>query len=110
MIAVLPQTGQRHRNANGEAAAGSQLQLESVWLMGSPLVYGTYSLTEVDTVKHLEGKLWELRIIGRDGNSRAIYVTTAGRRVLILRVFIKKTQTTPKHELDLATERAKEVE
>jgi phage-related protein len=62
-----------------------------------------------DTVKHLEGKLWELRITRRDGISRAIYVTTAGRRVVILRVFIKKTQKTPKHELDLAAERAKEV-
>jgi hypothetical protein len=25
-----------------------------------------------DTVKHLEGKLWELRIVGRGGISRAI--------------------------------------
>jgi Phage derived protein Gp49-like (DUF891) len=61
------------------------------------------------TVKHLEGKLWELRITGRDGISRAIYATTAGRRAVVLRVFIKKTQKTPKRELDLATERAKEV-
>jgi hypothetical protein len=33
MIAVLPQTGQRHRNANAEAAAGSQSQRVSVWLL-----------------------------------------------------------------------------
>src|SRR5262245_66180576 len=33
-----------------------------------------------DCVKHLEGKLRELRITGRDGISRAIYVTAAGRR------------------------------
>ena len=32
-----------------------------------------------DSVKHLEGKLWELRMAGRDGISRAIYVTAAGR-------------------------------
>jgi hypothetical protein len=29
MIAVLPQTGQRHRNANGEAAAEPQSQRAS---------------------------------------------------------------------------------
>lgn len=62
-----------------------------------------------DSVKHLEDKLWELRITGRDGISRAIYVTASGRRMVILRVFIKKTQKTPLREIELARERAKEV-
>jgi len=62
-----------------------------------------------DNVKHLEDKLWELRITGRDGISRAIYVTAAVRRVVILRVFIKKTQQTPPRELEIARQRAKEV-
>lgn len=35
------------------------------------------------SVKHLEDKLWELRITGRDGISRAIYVTATGRRMVI---------------------------
>lgn len=29
-------------------------------------------------VKHLEGKLWEMRMKGRDGIARAIYVTAVG--------------------------------
>lgn len=62
-----------------------------------------------DSVKHLEDKLWELRITGRDGISRAIYVTASGRRVVILRAFVKKTQRTPQKELELARQRAKEV-
>lgn len=62
-----------------------------------------------DSVKHLEDKLWELRIAGRDGVSRAIYITAAGRRVVILRVFIKKTQATPQRELEIARHRAKEA-
>jgi phage-related protein len=62
-----------------------------------------------DTVKHLEGRLWELRITGRDGISRAIYIAASGRRMVILRVFIKKTQKTPARELELARKRAKEV-
>lgn len=62
-----------------------------------------------DTVKHLEDKLWELRIRGKDGISRAIYVTATGQRVIIVRVFIKKTQKTPKHELELARQRAAEI-
>ena len=62
-----------------------------------------------ETAKHLEGRLWELRIRGQSGISRAIYVTAAGRRVVIVRAFVKKTQKTPQHELELARERAKEV-
>ncbi len=62
-----------------------------------------------DNVKHLEDKLWELRVTGRDGISRAIYMTASGRRVVILRVFVKKTQKTPPRELDIARQRAKEV-
>ena len=60
-------------------------------------------------MKHLEGKLWELRITGRDGISRAIYVTATGQRVVIVRVFVKKSQKTPERELEVARQRAKEI-
>lgn len=62
-----------------------------------------------DWVKSLGGKLWELRITGKDGIARAIYVTATGQRVVIVRIFIKKTQKTPQRELELARQRAKEV-
>lgn len=62
-----------------------------------------------DAVDHLEDKLWELRIRGKSGISRAIYVTASGQRVVVLRVFVKKTQKTPNRELRLARERAKDV-
>ena len=62
-----------------------------------------------DSVKHLEGRLWELRMTGRDGISRAIYVTAVGRRVVILRVFVKKTEKTPRREIELALMRARNV-
>jgi len=61
-------------------------------------------------VKHLRGKLWEMRFSGRDGIARAIYVTAVGRRVIVVHAFVKKSQTTPKAALDLAERRAKEIE
>ncbi len=61
-------------------------------------------------VKHLEGRLWEMRLSGRDGIARAIYVTATGRRVVIVRAFVKKTQKTPRGELDLARKRAEEID
>jgi phage-related protein len=45
---------------------------------------GLESLSE-SHVKHLEGKLWELRLTGRDGIARALYVTAIGRRVVVVR-------------------------
>lgn len=60
--------------------------------------------------KHLRGPLWELRLKGKDGIARAIYVTRTGRRVLIVRIFTKKTEKTPRNELELALRRAKEAE
>ena len=46
---------------------------------------------------------------GRGGIARALYVTATGRRVVILRVFVKKTQKTPRREIELARQRAREV-
>ena len=60
-------------------------------------------------IKHLQGPLWEMRMKGKDGISRAIYVTATGQRVVVVRVFVKKTQKIPKREIDLALKRAKEV-
>src|SRR5579863_8488920 len=60
-------------------------------------------------VKHLRGPLWEMRLKGRDGISRALYVTAIGRRVVVVRVFIKKTPKTPDREIDLALKRAREI-
>jgi phage-related protein len=60
-------------------------------------------------VKHLEARLWEMRMKGRTGISRALYVTAVGRRVVIVRVFVKKREKTPRREIDLALSRAKSV-
>ena len=69
---------------------------------------GLESLSEPH-VKHLEGKLWEVRLTGRDGIARALYVTAIGRRVIVVRAFVKKTQKTPRAEIELALRRAKEI-
>jgi phage-related protein len=60
-------------------------------------------------VKHLEGPLWEMRMKGKDGIARAAYVTATGRRVVVVHVFPKKTQKTPRREIKKALRRAKEV-
>ena len=60
-------------------------------------------------VKHLDGKLWEMRMTGRDGIARSLYVTASGQRVVVLRTFIKKTEKAPRREMELALDRAKGI-
>ena len=60
-------------------------------------------------VKHLEGKLWELRVKAAEGIARGIYVTVSGRRVVVLHVFVKKSQKTPRRALEVARERMRKV-
>lgn len=60
-------------------------------------------------IRPLRDKLWEMRMKGQDGIARALYVAASGQRVVVVRAFVKKTQTTPKSEIKLALERAQEV-
>ncbi len=60
-------------------------------------------------IKSLNHKLWEIRVSGRDGIARGIYVVAMGKRVVVVHVFIKKTQQTPAKALGTAMKRAKEA-
>ena len=60
-------------------------------------------------VDHIEGPIWEMRLKGRDGISRALYMAIHPRRVIVLRVFVKKTQKTPRSEIKLALKRAGDI-
>jgi phage-related protein len=60
-------------------------------------------------VKHLSGKLWEIRLKGREGIARSIYVAASGQRVVVLRTFVKKSQKTPRAEMEIALARMKEI-
>jgi phage-related protein len=94
--------------AEEEAALAVDMQARLARMIG---LIGQHGLMNIprDWIKPLGDKLWELRISGKDGIARAIYVTVTGQRIVIVRVFVKKTQKTPNRELALARHRAKEV-
>jgi len=60
-------------------------------------------------IKHLENKLWEIRMKARPGIARAIYITTKGQRIIVLHAFVKKTQKTPRAALEVARQRQEEA-
>ncbi len=53
--------------------------------------------------------LFEIRAKGHAGIARGFFCTISKNKIVILHVFIKKTESTPKKELDLAIKRMKEV-
>jgi phage-related protein len=56
------------------------------------------------------GGLFEIRPRGRSGIGRAFYGFLAGKRIVVLHAFIKKSQQTPDHEIKLARKRLKETQ
>ena len=53
--------------------------------------------------------LFEIRARGKEGIGRAFFCIEKGKEIIILHSFIKKTQKTPKRELDKARRRMKEL-
>lgn len=60
-------------------------------------------------VRPLERKLWEMRMHGKDGIARAVYAAVQGRSLLVLHVFVKKTQATPRSAIETALKRLESV-
>ncbi len=56
-------------------------------------------------VRHLEDKLWELREESNTNIYRLIYFFFSGRRIVFLHGFQKKTQKTPRREIEIALQR-----
>ena len=60
-------------------------------------------------IRSLGDKFWEIRVSGRGGIARGIYLYAKGKKIIVLHVFIKKTQKTPLAALEMATRRAKQA-
>lgn len=61
-------------------------------------------------MKPLGNKLFEIRMKGKDGIARALYVAATRQRLVVLQAFVKKTAKTPRSAIRIALERAKEVQ
>lgn len=53
--------------------------------------------------------LFEIRAKAKEGIGRSLFCYMKGEKVCVLTAFVKKSQKTPKKELDLAKDRMKEV-
>jgi phage-related protein len=53
--------------------------------------------------------LFELRLKAAEGLARVFYCTLVGRRIVMLHQFIKKSEKTPRKELEIARRRMRDV-
>ncbi|ADK81309.1 type II toxin-antitoxin system RelE/ParE family toxin [Sediminispirochaeta smaragdinae] len=56
------------------------------------------------------GGLFEIRTKGKEGIGRSLFCTVKDQKVIILHSFVKKTNKTPKQDLEIARKRLKEVQ
>ncbi|MES9885163.1 MAG: type II toxin-antitoxin system RelE/ParE family toxin [Sedimenticola sp.] len=63
------------------------------WPLGMPLV------------RKMESSLWEIRSNLENGNISRVFFTVKGSKLNLLHGFIKKSQKTPKKDIDLARTR-----
>lgn len=71
------------------------------------IVFGA-NLGEPHTKAFGDG-LFELRLKGAKGIARVFYCTLVNRRIVMLHGFVKKTQKTPRRELQIAQQRLKDI-
>ncbi len=85
-----------------------QIGAKFAWIVNLIEEFGLESVG-MPHIKTLGGGLFEIRAQAGEGIGRAFFCTVKNRMVIILHEFIKKTQNTPKKELDLAKKRMLEV-
>lgn len=81
----------------------STAKLKALWEVDLLEEYGT-ALT-MPHAKHIEGDLWELRIRFASDISRVFYFYPLAHKIVLLHGFIKKTNKTPKREIETAKKR-----
>lgn len=59
--------------------------------------------------RHIEGKLWELKIKTHGNQHRIFYVALKGGNMVLLHAYLKKTPKAPTHEKETAKQRLRQL-
>lgn len=87
--------------------ARPRVKLKAFRILSNMEEFGLSSV--IPHIKKLAGTpLWEIRILGED-SVRILYVTKQGKQILLLHAFIKKTDKTPRKEIDISLARLSET-
>lgn len=59
--------------------------------------------------RHIEGKLWELKIKTHGNQHRIFYIVLKGNEMILLHAYLKKSQKAPLKEIKIARQRMKQL-
>jgi len=85
------------------ATLDQKTQIRFLWSIEQLQIRNTQAREPL--VRHLEGKIWELRRESDTNIYRLLYAFLNGKRILFLHGFQKKTQKTPRREIEIAERR-----
>jgi phage-related protein len=60
--------------------------------------------------RRLQGKPWQLRMVGRPNSYRVVYAAVPGHKFLLLHLFAVKSQAPPTQEIGTAKQRLADYE
>jgi len=90
-----------------ELKRSNQLLAEHTFKALGKLRYRFYHTEPLS--KYIEPGLWEVRVRSGTNILRIFYTFNKGKIVLLLHIFIKKGQKTPRKELGIARKRLREI-
>lgn len=79
------------------------MKAKAFWEIDLLAIHGT-SLKE-PYVKHIKGALWELRVKFSSDIARVFHFYPLAHKIILLHGFVKKTDKTPKREIETAEKR-----
>jgi phage-related protein len=82
-----------------------EVQAKTVQIINLIKEFGLHNVGMPYT-RPVQDKIWEIRA----QQGRSLYITASGRKILMLRCFIKKSNKLPQKELKIAQKRAREVQ
>lgn len=77
-----------------KSSKNAKIQLEQITYQ-LDVLSKSVTWRELSYVKHIKGKLWELRL----GKNRILFFMSKNKKFVLLHNFRKKTQKTPKREI-----------
>jgi Phage-related protein len=80
-----------------------KIKAKAFWEIELLSIHGT--VLREPYVKHIDGGLWELRIKFASDIARVFYFYPLASKIVLLHGFIKKTDKTPKREIETAAKR-----
>lgn len=97
-----------HRVVKEMATLPSDIQAHYLRILDMMETEGTFNLSMPHIRKIKQTELWEIRMKGKSGIARALFAVEENE-IVIANVFIKKSQVTPKKEIDTALKRLREI-